>query len=286
MLSGCIKKKAPPRGAFFIWRTLYDFIVFLVFIGWLSISCSVFALEKNCGQERIDEYAKLKRVFDGDTIELADGRRVRIIGINTTEMARDNHPSEPYAEQARLALKNQLASTPRIGIRYGVDKYDRYDRLLAHLFLSDETNVGYWLLRHGYALSIVVPPNDALKACYRHAEELAYGERLGLWAMPEVTSIEAATLPDDTRGFHLVRGMVTGIGESKRSVWINLNGNLALRIDRRDLKYFDKTLFSSLVNQVIQVRGWIHGYKNRPIMRIRHPYAIKPVRRNEAQIIE
>jgi len=58
-----------------------------LFVCLLLISSSVLAAVE-CPVDRIDLRAEVEYVHDGDTVRLADGRSVRLIGLNTPEMAR------------------------------------------------------------------------------------------------------------------------------------------------------------------------------------------------------
>ena len=42
----------------------------------------------------------VKRVIDGDTIQMGDGKRVRLIGVDTPETGHPERPVEYFGEQA------------------------------------------------------------------------------------------------------------------------------------------------------------------------------------------
>lgn len=120
----------------------YCAIAFLDFV-----ACPpLWAVPLDCGPGKIDEYVTIRQVIDGDTVTLSDGRNLRLIGINTPEIGYDGQASEPYAESAREALKRRLWRR-RVGLIHGQQGVDKYQRWLAHVFLSDDTNVQEWLLR-------------------------------------------------------------------------------------------------------------------------------------------
>ncbi|MDH5185190.1 MAG: thermonuclease family protein, partial [Gammaproteobacteria bacterium] len=107
----------------------------------------------------IDEYATVRYVHDGDTLHLTDGRKLRFIGINTPELARDDLPQEPYAVEARQYVRGLLPTGSRIGLVYGTEREDRHGRVLAHIVLADGSSLNRRMLEHGYAQYIAVPPN-------------------------------------------------------------------------------------------------------------------------------
>ncbi len=123
--------KPRPRGVF----------IFGVTAALLLLVDRGVAEPRDCGADRIDRWARVVHVFDGDTVELRDGQRVRLVGIDTPEMGRDGAPAEAYAAQARRALEKLLAQRRRVGLRFDRERRDRYQRVLAHLFLSDGTNL-------------------------------------------------------------------------------------------------------------------------------------------------
>lgn len=57
------------------------------------------------------EWVKVKRVNDGDTVQLSDGRFVRYIGINTPEINHERNTAEPFGFEARYI---RLTATYRI----------------------------------------------------------------------------------------------------------------------------------------------------------------------------
>jgi len=120
-----------------------------------------------CGSNRVDETVIVKYVHDGDTLHLADKRKVRLIGIDTPELARKEKPADAFAHEAKDALKKLIASAQnKIGLVYGIEKKDRYGRVLAHLFLPDGTNIQAELISMGYAIAYTVPPNNQYADCY------------------------------------------------------------------------------------------------------------------------
>jgi len=53
------------------------------------------------------EWVTVKRVNDGDTVHLADGRFVRYIGVNAPEINHERNTAEPFGFEAR-ARNNEL----------------------------------------------------------------------------------------------------------------------------------------------------------------------------------
>jgi len=223
----------------------------------------------------VDEYVRVAYVYDGDTVRLQDGRKVRFVGINAPELAHDGHPAEPLAQAARQALKALLAANPRVGLRFGAQHFDHYHRVLAHLFTDKGRSIHAWLLEQGFAASIAIPPNLWHQACYQQAERLARQEKRGIWALPYYLPLSAKRLDGRVRGFHLISGRVRKLSRSRKSIWLKLDDGVDLRIARQDLQYFERQNFERYVGQRVEARGWLHPYRNRTVLRIRYPFALQ-----------
>lgn len=93
---------------------------------------------------------KVALVFDGDTIMLDSGARIRYLGVDAPEVAHEGNPSECWAREAAefnagLVLKKQVS------LKYDSEKTDVHGRLLAYVFLPDGRCVNAEMLRGGYA---------------------------------------------------------------------------------------------------------------------------------------
>lgn len=230
----------------------------------------------DCPADHVDERVKVAYVYDGDTLVLTDGRKVRLIGINTPELPRDNSPGQPFAREAHAALAGLFVADHALGLRFDEQHVDRYGRLLAHLYRTDGESVQSWLLQQGYAVAIAVPPNLWSQDCYRRAEEQASRTGSGLWRLSYYTPRASTRIKPDSleEGFRLVRGRVVRGGEGASAVWLNLDGGLALRIARPDLRYFPEFRPDDLMGRVVVARGWLYAHGGAPVMQIRHPSAL------------
>lgn len=228
-----------------------------------------------CPAEHIDERVRVIHVFDGDTVKLQDGRRVRLIGINTPEMGRDDRHTEPFADEARTSLQALLDNNNRtLLLQYGSDTHDHYGRLLAHAFLQNGDNVASVLLKRGLATALVVPPNTWAMDCYRRLEDAARIDRGGLWALEKYQPRASTTLSTNMRGFTIVYGTVAETGTGKYGLWIDLDGPLTLHISNRDRVNFEPGHLEQLKGHAVEVRGWIKPDQQGLRMNIQHPAAL------------
>jgi len=231
-----------------------------------------------CPADRIDEQAQVESVTDGDTLRLSDGRKVRLIGINTPELAHDGRAAEPLAEEARLRLRRLVeASGHRIQLRLGEEPRDRYGRLLAHAFQADGDSIEALILREGLATRVAIPPNVWGLDCLSHAEDEARHAARGLWARPGYrTPISTRDLPDEAQGYMLLQGRVERVGGSRHAQWINLEGGVALKIEHDQLPLFRELDIHQLVGHRIEARGWLTRPGGRdPRIRLTHPSMLR-----------
>jgi len=236
-----------------------------------------------CAATGSTEHSQVTYVYDGDTVKLKDGRRLRFIGINTPEVSHKGKPVQPLAEAARTALQDLLDThNGTLLLQYGQQDHDRYGRLLAHVFLENGGNVAASLLQQGLATTLVVPPNTWGTSCYQAIENEARHDRKGLWALPGYQPLPAQSLPLDTRGFRIVQGRIRELRNSRYTVWVDIEGPLVLQISKKDLDYFDS--LEALVGQRIEARGWIKQDSVDGLrMKIRHPAALVAITGTQQQ---
>jgi micrococcal nuclease len=123
--------------------------------------------------------ADVKRIIDGDTIELANDDRVRYIGIDTPEKG------QPYYKEAKEANR-KLVKGKNVSLEFDVQEKDKYGSLLAYVYVGN-IFINTELVKQGYANVYPVPPNvkysDLLVKLQREARE----NNRGLWGI-EVAS--------------------------------------------------------------------------------------------------
>ena len=145
-------------------------------------------------------------VTDGDTIVVAGGTRVRLIGIDTPETRDPRKPVQCYGKEASAHARALMSVGSGVRLVYDVEHFDRYDRTLAYVYrLSDGAFVNASLVRDGYAQSYTYPPNvrhaDEFVALAREAREAGRG----LWS-----ACSGFGVPAVTAGPATAPGAVTG----------------------------------------------------------------------------
>ncbi len=124
------------------------------------------------------------RVIDGDTIWICciAGKRegVRYIGINTPETKHPTKEVEHYGEKASEANR-MLVDGKTVRMEFDVQQFDKYGRTLAYVYLEDGTFVNAWLVQHGYAAVMTVPPNVKHQELFLKFQREAREAGRGLW---------------------------------------------------------------------------------------------------------
>lgn len=262
-----------------ILRTLFISVLFRA-----CLLSSLFISQANalpsCPPGNIHQTAEVAYVHDGDTLKLKDGRKIRLLSINTPEVARKSRPAQRYAQQAKDALRKLLKqSNQKIGLSFGLQRKDKYKRTLAHLYLPDGTNIQAQLISQGLATAYTTPPNDRMAECYQQIEALAIKKQLGIWSLAEYQLIAPTQLKKSDRGFRRIQGQVLKVEQTPKALWINMQGALRIRINATDLYNFNLYNLNQLTGQIIRVRGWIHANKKGYFMALRHPSSLKRANR-------
>lgn len=224
------------------------------------------------------ERARVARVIDGDTLVLADGRHVRMLGINAPELGHKGVPAEPLARAAKAALERLVGADHRTGkmaaaVTLYVDRerLDHYGRLLAHVS-SGGRNLELELLRQGLAYQVVIPPNLALADCLRAAERTARTAQIGLWSPSAAGPTPSAAITHG--GYQRVRGRVERV-LFDATWWIEFEGGFRAVIYPEHQQYWERQTLATWRGRAVEVRGWVYrGKRGGWRMRLPTPDAV------------
>jgi endonuclease YncB( thermonuclease family) len=229
----------------------------------------------------LDAVVRVIEIVDGDTVVLADGRQVRLVGIQAPKLPFGRKGFEPWplageakAELGRLALGREL----RLG--FGGRRQDRHGRILAHLY--DEE--GLWLqgalLERGLARVYSFVDNRALVAQMLARERRARSGRLGIWRQAFYAIRNPQDVWNDIGSFQLVEGRVREAAKVRGRVYLNYGADwrrdftvtLAPAVRRRfEAEGIDPVTYGG---RHIRVRGWVESY-NGPMIEVTHPDQIE-----------
>jgi micrococcal nuclease len=155
----------------------------LILISALCVA-AIFFVFRTFPRQKPGEHV-VARVIDGDTIELNSGDRVRYIGIDTPETRKKNasgrwiYDPEAFGKEA-TELNRQLVEGKKIRLEFDIEKRDKYNRLLAYVFVGD-VFVNARLVEEGLAQLLTIPPNVKYTDLFKKLQKKARGEKKGFW---------------------------------------------------------------------------------------------------------
>lgn len=134
-------------------------------------------------------YAKEEVTFskcvDGDTIKVKVKNKeatVRMLAVDTPESVHPKKKVEYYGKEASDYTCNLITNAKKIELEYdsNSDKYDKYERLLAWVFVDDYL-LQDKLVRNGYAEVAYLYDNYKYTDLLIDHEVLAKQEHIGIW---------------------------------------------------------------------------------------------------------
>lgn len=127
------------------------------------------------------------KVVDGDTIRVSgkngSEEKIRLIGIDAHEVR--NTPKKKagfYGKEATAYLRKRI-SGKKVRLEYDVQRYDRYRRTLAYVYLEDGTFINAEMVRKGYAVVLTVSPNIKYADKLILSQQEARKNSRGLWGV-------------------------------------------------------------------------------------------------------
>ena len=130
---------------------------------------------------RVRERVLIARVLDGDTVVLADDRRVRYLGLDIPELKGHFGRPQPFAQEAADANRLQVEGQC-VWLEQDVSDEDGDAHLLRHV-LIDERCVGVDLVAAGLARALPLYPDLSRADELLGAERDARQAQRGLWSV-------------------------------------------------------------------------------------------------------
>jgi hypothetical protein len=125
-------------------------------------------------------------VIDGDTLELSNGEKVRLIGINAPEIG------DFLGEEAKNFLAS-LVEGKMVDLEADYIERDEYGRRLVFLFL-DGRNINVEMVRNGLAHTFVLGKVSKYVNELKEAESYARTNQIGIWKKSNITCIKLIDL--------------------------------------------------------------------------------------------
>ncbi|MDP1558220.1 MAG: thermonuclease family protein [Nitrosomonas sp.] len=210
-------------------------------------------------------------VYDGDTIVLKNGDRVRLLGINTPEIESRFRVDEPGGIAAKMWLKEQLENK-KVYLEYDQEKLDRYKRLLAHLYLPSGKHLNAALIEKGFAAVNIIPPNLRHTKKLIQAQQQAEKQALGIWSMPLYQPRPLTQITRENKGWQRYIGKPESIKRNRKYSRLIFNEQTDVRIANDSLYLFPA--LESYLGKSIEIRGWVSRSKNKYSILIHHPSAL------------
>jgi endonuclease YncB( thermonuclease family) len=176
--------------------------------------------------------AQVAAVRDGRTVLLADGRDVRLAGIEV-------------ADSSRAALQGLIGDRPLRLEALSTD-LDRYGRVVAFAFSGDaQQSLQLALLEQGQARVAARVGGKACAEALFAAERTARAGHRGLWADPNFAPLaadNAARLRAERGRFTIIEGKVLSVRDSGSTIYVNFGRrwtrDFSVIILRRDQRIF------------------------------------------------
>lgn len=138
--------------------------------------------ENPCRQPAL---AVVNHVVDGDTFYCETERgeeKVRVIGINTSEIGYQGMPDECYSQEAKQKATDLLKDN-KVWLTFDEDCYDTFGRTLAyvHLGVNEQDFFERLMLRSGYAWAYPFEGTDSFSEMFSQDELAAQQSNSGGW---------------------------------------------------------------------------------------------------------
>lgn len=120
------------------------------------------------------EYAFVTKVIDGDTIKTLKNETIRYIGINAPER-------DEYLYEESKQFNKKMIEKKKVLLKFDIEKYDNYNRILAYVYTIDGKFVNAELIRNGYAYLYPHPFETSLFNELLNAQRYAISNNLGIF---------------------------------------------------------------------------------------------------------
>jgi endonuclease YncB( thermonuclease family) len=212
------------------------------------------------------------KVYDGDTITLKNGERVRLLGINTPEIESRHRQDETGGQAAKQWLQDKLQNG-QVYLEYDKQQRDKYQRLLAHCFLPDDEHLNKTILEAGLASLSIIPPNVRYSQELISAQQKAEQNKRGIWSQAEYKPRKASSLSKvNSKGWHRLLATANAIKQGRTYVRLTLAKNIDIRIPMANLDLFPA--LDSYLGKPLEIRGWASRSKQHFSILVQHPSAI------------
>jgi micrococcal nuclease len=216
------------------------------------------------------EHGTVAAIVDGETLQLTDGRTVKLIGSKAPSppLGWQGDKPWPFVNEAKQALAD-LASGQEVELRYGGRRTDRYGQALAQVFVvkgAERVWLQQELVSRGLARVYSFPDNRACVIELLARESEARAKSVGIWGSWAYRIADALDLKGLDRLMHsyqLVEGRVAAVGEGGGRLYLNFGqdwrSDFTISVEGKDVATFAAANvdLKALVGKRVRVRGWL-----------------------------
>lgn len=235
-----------------------------------------------------DSTAAVNAVIDPYTLQLTDGRLVRLTGIFIPDF--DMNAPGDFSLLAMDVLRDMLNGQAVNVFQTTKKEHGQTNRMgqaLAHLErVSDGAWVQGSLIRLGLAQVQTSQRNPEMALQMYELERQAREERLGVWADERFHVLSTEEAESHLDQFQIVEGVILATATRKNRIYLNFGKNwrtdFTVSIDSPARRLFSKAGLDPMNwnNQPVRVRGWLREY-NGAYMELDHPQAIEILPMND-----
>lgn len=227
------------------------------------------------------EMVRPVEALDGDTLRLADGRRLRLAVIAAPKRPLDQSAAGlwPAGEAARAALAGLALNRDWFLVTAGTPR-DRYGRLLGHLVDAEDNWLNLELVAAGQARVLSTPDVRLGVDRLLEAEGRARAERRGLWASFAYRVLPAEEARFGLNRFALVEGFAQAVATVRGRTYVNFGENwredFTVSLEPADRRLFEREGVDpgGYQGRRLRVRGWVLAI-NGPLIEATHPEQIE-----------
>lgn len=125
------------------------------------------------------------KVVDGDTFWVLNSKgqeeKIRLIGVDSPEARNSGRKRIEYFGKESSAYAKRILEGQKVRLEYDVQRYDRYQRTLAYVYLEDGRFFNALLVQEGYATVATFPPNVKYESLFIKLQREARTKGKGLW---------------------------------------------------------------------------------------------------------
>ena len=225
---------------------------------------------------------KVKRVLNGKSFTLENGKTVRLASIqvpNIAELKGLKRAGEPMGKQSHQALID-LLNRQTITLKFGEQQEDRKGRLVGLAYLPDGRNVQAEMISQGWAVAYPFPDLRKPLKTWLKLEDEARKAKRGIWRHDYWKPRSNQQIHSFAKErYVLVEGVVKKAANVKGGWFLNFGEDWKTdftgAIKKHDAKaYFKGFDLKSLEGKRVRLRGWVHRH-NGPAIDLHQPEQIE-----------